>query len=69
LSRHCADDAKAEEDSGRLSRIKTILGYFLTEFRIVYKQKQYLAVSDGMIPWRGKLWFRTYNAAKRHMYV
>jgi hypothetical protein len=54
LSRHCTDDAEAEENSDRLFRIKTILGYFLTKFRTVHKQKQYLSLNEGMIPWCGR---------------
>lgn len=47
MSRYSTEDAEAEENLDRLFRIKTILGYFLTKFGTVYKQKQYLSLSDN----------------------
>ncbi|XP_013775229.1 piggyBac transposable element-derived protein 4-like [Limulus polyphemus] len=53
-----------DKSSGRLFKIQPVLDYFLIKFRTVYKPKQQLTLDEGVIPWRGRLRFRTYNPAK-----
>jgi len=38
--------------------------YFVQKFRPVYSPKEELSLDEAMIPWRGRLKFRTYNPGK-----
>ena len=38
--------------------------YFVQKFRSVYSPNQYLSLDEAMIPWQGRLKFRTYNRGK-----
>lgn len=48
----------------RLFKIRPMLDYIVEKFQTVYKPKQELSLHEAMIPWRGRLKFRTYNPAK-----
>lgn len=48
----------------RLFKIKPILDYFVKKCQLVYKTNQEISLDEGIIPWRGKLKFRTYKQAK-----
>lgn len=48
----------------RLFKIKPILDYFVKRYQLVYKTNQEISFDEGIIPWRGKLKFWTYNLAK-----
>nr|XP_012146326.1 PREDICTED: piggyBac transposable element-derived protein 4-like [Megachile rotundata] len=61
---HFNDNTKMDSRSGRLFKIQPVLDYFLHKFRTIYKPKQQLSLDEGMIPWRGRLRFRTYNPVK-----
>jgi hypothetical protein len=42
--------------------------YFVQKFRSVYSSKQELSLEEAMIPWRGRLAFRTYNPNEKTKY-
>lgn len=48
----------------RLFKIKPILDYFVKKCQLVYKTNQEISLDEDIIPWRGKLKFRTYNPAQ-----
>jgi hypothetical protein len=61
---HFNDNTTMDNSSERLFKIQPVLDYFLHKFRTIYRPKQQLSLDEGMIPWRGRLRFRTYNPAK-----
>lgn len=65
---HFNDNSKMDICSGRLFKIQPVLDYFLNKFRTIYKPKQQLSLDEEMVPWRGRLRFRTYNPAKLTKY-
>ena len=60
---HFSDNSQQTQDSGRLLKIWPVYEYFVQKFR-VYSPKQELSLDETMIPWRGRLKFRTYNPGK-----
>jgi len=61
---HFSDNSQQTQDSGRLFKIWPVYEYFAHKFRSVYSPKQELSLDESMIPWRGRLKFRTYNPGK-----
>ncbi|KAG8223668.1 hypothetical protein J437_LFUL001776 [Ladona fulva] len=61
---HFSDNESNSESSDRLHKIRPILAYFLEKFKTVYMPKRDLSLNEGVIPWRGRLRFRTYNPGK-----
>jgi hypothetical protein len=61
---HFSDNSQIKTDSSRLLKIETVCEYFLQKFRSVCSPEQELSLDEGMIPWRGRLRFRTYNPGK-----
>ena len=51
-------------NNGRLAKIQPVLDYFIPKFLNVYKPRQQLSLDESIIPWRGRLSFRVYNAGK-----
>jgi hypothetical protein len=56
-----SDNSQQTKDSGRLFKIFPVYEYFVQKFRSVYSPKQELSLDEAMIPWRGRLAFKTYN--------
>ncbi|XP_053960478.1 piggyBac transposable element-derived protein 4-like [Anastrepha ludens] len=54
--------------SDRLIKVRPIIDYFQPKFMKIYKPKQQLSLDEGIIPWRGRLFFRVYNAGKLTKY-
>ena len=65
---HFSDNRQQTQDSGWLFKIWPIYEYFVQKFRSVYSPKQELSLDEAMIPWRGRLKFRTYNPGKTTKY-
>jgi hypothetical protein len=65
---HFSDNSQLKNDSSRLFKIEPVYEYLLQKFRSVYSPAQELSLDEGLIPWRGRLRFRTYNPAKRTKY-
>jgi hypothetical protein len=61
---HFNDNSQIKTDSSRLFKIETVYEYLLQKFRSVYSPEKELSLDEGMIPWRGRLRFRTYNPGK-----
>ncbi|XP_046835607.1 piggyBac transposable element-derived protein 4-like [Vespa crabro] len=58
---HFNDNEKCQD---RLNKIKPMTDHFKHKFRTVYKLTKELSLDEAIIPWRGKLCFRTYNPDK-----
>ena len=52
----------------RLQKINPLLDYFLPKFKGVYKPKRELSLDESIMPWRGRLCFKVYNASKINKY-
>ncbi|XP_014479203.1 PREDICTED: piggyBac transposable element-derived protein 4-like isoform X2 [Dinoponera quadriceps] len=61
---HFNDNSKMDQSSSRLFKIQPVLEYLVQKFNTVYKPKQQLSLDEGVIPWRGRFVFRTYNRGK-----
>jgi len=61
---HFSDNRQQTQDSGQLFKIWSVYEYFVQKFRSVYSPKQELSLDEAVIPWRGRLKFRTYNPGK-----
>lgn len=61
---HFNNNEDITEESGRLVKVMPIISYFSDKFINVCKPRRNLSLDEGMIPWRGRLFFRVYNAGK-----
>ncbi|CAK9796320.1 PiggyBac transposable element-derived protein 4 [Anthophora quadrimaculata] len=61
---HFNNNEELTDKSDRLSKIRPLLNYFVPKFINVYKPIQQLSLDEGIIPWRGRLFFRVYNPMK-----
>ncbi|XP_059531352.1 piggyBac transposable element-derived protein 4-like isoform X1 [Myotis daubentonii] len=61
---HFNDNANLTKSSSRLFKIQSVLDHFISKFQTIYKPMRELSLDEGMIPWRGRLLFQTYNPAK-----
>lgn len=61
---HLSDNSLNTSNEDRLYKIKPLLDYFLPKFQSLYVPKQQLALDEAMVPYRGRIRFRTYNPAK-----
>ena len=61
---HFSDNRQKTQDSGQLFQIWPVYEYFVHKFMSVYSPKQELSLDEAMIPWPGRLKFRTYNPGK-----
>jgi len=52
------------DDSDRLVKVRPIVNYFLEKFNNIYKPKQQVSLDEGIVSWRGRLFFIVYNAGK-----
>lgn len=52
------------DDRDRLKKIRPIISYFLPKFQEVYKPERELSLDESIMPWRGRLSFKVYNASK-----
>uniref|UniRef100_A0A1B6LFF4 PiggyBac transposable element-derived protein domain-containing protein n=1 Tax=Graphocephala atropunctata TaxID=36148 RepID=A0A1B6LFF4_9HEMI len=63
---HFADNSKASND--RLMKVRLLVDYFNAKMDAVYYPCRELSLDEGMILWRGRLFFRQYIKGKRHKY-
>lgn len=61
---HFNDNTKITKNSDRLVKVQYLIDYFQNKFQSIYKPKQNLALDEAMIPWKGRLLFKTYNPSK-----
>jgi hypothetical protein len=61
---HYSDNSTLDDEADRLYKIEPILYNLVHEFRKHYRPPQELSLDEAMIPWRGRLGFRTYNPSK-----
>jgi hypothetical protein len=61
---HYSDSSTLDDEADRLQKIRSILDNLVEKFSKHYKPPQELSFDEAMIPWRGRLRFRTYNPGK-----
>uniref|UniRef100_A0ABF7PQ92 piggyBat transposase n=1 Tax=Myotis lucifugus TaxID=59463 RepID=A0ABF7PQ92_MYOLU len=61
---HFNNNADIVNESDRLCKVRPVLDYFVPKFINIYKPHQQLSLDEGIVPWRGRLFFRVYNAGK-----
>jgi len=61
---HLSDNSQQIQHSGRLFKIWPMYAYFVQKFSSLYSPKQELSLDEAVIPWQGRLKFRTYNPGK-----
>ena len=61
---HLNDNTQDTSAGGRLCKIRPLLDYIIPKFQSLYIPKSKLALDKAMVPYRGRLSFRTYNPAK-----
>ncbi|XP_050452133.1 piggyBac transposable element-derived protein 5-like [Cataglyphis hispanica] len=61
---HFCNNDLLYDKTDKLFKIREVLNYVQNKFQTVYTPKQELSLDEGIIPWRGRLSFRTYNPAK-----
>ncbi|XP_035228633.1 piggyBac transposable element-derived protein 4-like [Stegodyphus dumicola] len=55
--------SNSEHCQERLDKIKPVYSYVVEKFQNIYELEKELSLDEGIIPWRGRLSFRTYNPA------
>ena len=65
---HFSNNNLMHDKSDKLFKIRNILSYLQHKFKTVDTPKQELSLDESIIPWRGRLSFRTYNPAKLTKY-
>ncbi|PNF22052.1 hypothetical protein B7P43_G09732 [Cryptotermes secundus] len=65
---HFNNNELQPQSTGRLFKIQPLLDFFVEKFQTVYKPEQQLSLDESVIPWRGRLRFRTYNPGKLTKY-
>jgi len=63
------DNSQQTQDSTRRFKICPVYEYSVQKCRSAYSPKQELSLDNAMIPWRGRLKFRTYNPGKITKYT
>lgn len=61
---HFNNNQDITDESDRLFKVRPVLNYFVEKFNNIYKPKQQVSLDESTIPWRGRLFFRVYNAGK-----
>lgn len=61
---HLNDNTQCIVPQDRLSKIKPLLDYIIPKYQAIYIPTQELALVEAMVPFRGRISFRTYNSAK-----
>lgn len=61
---HLNDNTQHKSPKDRLCKIRPLLNYIIPKFQSLYTPKQELALDEAMVPYRGRISFRTYNPAK-----
>ncbi|KAF8789382.1 PiggyBac transposable element-derived protein like [Argiope bruennichi] len=61
---HLSDNVENVLSTDRLYKITPLLDYVISKSQSMYVPKQQLSLNEAMIPWRGRLKFKTYNPAK-----
>lgn len=61
---HFNNNENKTDDSGRLFKVQPVLDYLLKKFKSVYTPHREISLDEAMMPWRGRLRFRTYNPGK-----
>lgn len=61
---HFADNTEA--NGNRLHKIENILNMSIKKFKEAFTPGEEVCIDESVIPFRGRLVFRTYNPRKRH---
>ncbi|KAI4476042.1 hypothetical protein M0802_014947 [Mischocyttarus mexicanus] len=58
---HLNDNTQRLVPQDRLSKIKPLLDYIIPKYQSLYIPKQELALDEAIVPFKGRISFRTYN--------
>ena len=58
---HFCDNSNLKSESSRLLKIEPVFEYQLQNFRSMYSAVQELSLDEGMVPWKRRLRFQTYD--------
>ena len=58
---HFANNANMPYNANRLFKVQYLIDYFSKKFEENFNLPQNISIDEGMIPWRGRLRFKTYN--------
>lgn len=61
---HFCNNEMIDQSSDRLFKIQPLRDYLVGKFKTVYTPKREISLDESIIPWRGRLGFRVYNASK-----
>lgn len=61
---HFNNNESVQDNSHRLCKVRPLFDIFLPKFKETYKPFQQLSLDEGIVPWRGRLFFRVYKAGK-----
>ncbi|XP_015189652.1 PREDICTED: piggyBac transposable element-derived protein 4-like [Polistes dominula] len=61
---HFANNANTPTNGNRLFKIQYLIDYFSKKIEENFNLSQNICIDEGMIPWRGRLNFNTYNPSK-----
>ena len=61
---HFADNSAKSPDAGRLYKVQPLLDHFGIKLMNLFYPGQALSLDEAVIPWKGRLNFRTYNPMK-----
>lgn len=61
---HFANNTNTPTNGNRLFKVQYLIEYFSKKFEENFNLSQNICIDEGMIPWRGRLNFKTYNPSK-----
>uniref|UniRef100_A0A1B6LW93 PiggyBac transposable element-derived protein domain-containing protein n=1 Tax=Graphocephala atropunctata TaxID=36148 RepID=A0A1B6LW93_9HEMI len=64
----CLNFENHPDKNNRSSKVQFLIDYFNNKMTNIYYPQQNLCIDEGMVLWRGRLYFRQYIKGKRHKY-
>lgn len=64
----CLNCEPRPDPNNRSSKVQFLIDYFNNKMDSVYYPQKKLCIDEGMVLWRGRLYFRQYIKGKRHKY-
>ena len=61
---HFVNNDEMDESSDRLFKIRPVYDSLVEKFNTVYAPRREISLDESIIPWRGRLEFKVYNASK-----
>uniref|UniRef100_A0A1B6HI21 Uncharacterized protein n=2 Tax=Cicadellinae TaxID=33370 RepID=A0A1B6HI21_9HEMI len=64
----CINFERYPNPNNRASKVQFLIDYFNNKMDSIYYPQKKLCIDEGMVLWRGRLYFRQYIKGKRHKY-